>query len=221
MFSKHLERFMESVREGFDNLKSEIHSNNTKLAENLNAKIQAEIFRLVEQIESNNKRLSETLPKQFREENERLNVEFSSKLEREVTKFQKVMEKLRSDTAIEILSVSNSMEGVFENVDVRLTGHIEETDKRLNRITEELKAKTNVLEIDISRHVENTDSDIQSLKQELIQIKQQINTNVSDKITVVKKPDSCRKAGIPFKVLESKSRNRQVERKFVCEFDRY
>jgi hypothetical protein len=34
MFSKQLERFMESVREGFDNLKSEIHSNNTKIAEN-------------------------------------------------------------------------------------------------------------------------------------------------------------------------------------------
>jgi hypothetical protein len=69
IFSKQSERFMESVREGFDNLKSEIHSNNTKLTENLNAKIQAEIFRLVEQIESNNRRLSETLTKQFREEN--------------------------------------------------------------------------------------------------------------------------------------------------------
>ena len=57
---------MESVREGFDNLKSEIHSDNTKLAENLNAKIQAESFRLVEQIESDNKILSETLTKQFR-----------------------------------------------------------------------------------------------------------------------------------------------------------
>jgi hypothetical protein len=50
---------MESVREGFDNLKSEIHSDNTKLAENLNAKIQAENSRLVEQIEGNNKRLSD------------------------------------------------------------------------------------------------------------------------------------------------------------------
>jgi hypothetical protein len=38
MFSKQLERFMGSVRKGFDNLKSEIHSDNTKLAENLNVK---------------------------------------------------------------------------------------------------------------------------------------------------------------------------------------
>jgi uncharacterized protein YkvS len=116
---------------------------------------------LVEQRESNNKILSETLTIQFREENEKLNVELSSKLEREVTKFQKAIDKLRSDTAIEILSVGNSMEGVFEKVDDGLTGHIEETDKRLDRITEELKAKTKFLEIDIGRHVENTDSDIQ------------------------------------------------------------
>jgi hypothetical protein len=136
MFSKQLERFMGSVRDGFDNLKSEFHSNKTKLAENLNAKIQAEIFRFVEQVESNNKRLSETLTKQFREENEKFRAELSSKLEWEVTKFQKAMDKLRSDTAIEILSVSNSTEGVCEKLDDRLTAHIEETDKRLDIITE-------------------------------------------------------------------------------------
>ena len=133
MFSKQLERFMEGVKEGFDNLRSEIRSNNTKLAEN---------SRFVEQIESNNKRLSETLTKQFREENEKLRAELSSKLEGEVTKFQKATDKLRSDTVIETLSVSNSMEGVCEKLDDRLTGHIEETDRRVGRISEELKAKT-------------------------------------------------------------------------------
>ena len=43
MFSKQLERFMKSVREGSDNLKSEIHSDNSKLTENLNTKTQAKI----------------------------------------------------------------------------------------------------------------------------------------------------------------------------------
>jgi len=37
-----------------------------------------------------------------------------SKLEGEVKKFQKAMDKLRSNTAIEIFCVSNSMEGVCE-----------------------------------------------------------------------------------------------------------
>jgi hypothetical protein len=107
-----------------------------------------------------------------------------SKLEGEETKFRKAMDKLRSDTAIEILSVSNSMEGVFEKLDDRLTGHTEETDKRLDRITEELKANTKVLQIDVGWHVENTDSDIQSLRDELIQMKEQINIDVSEKIAV-------------------------------------
>ena len=44
MFSKLLQRFMENVKGGFDNLRSEIHSNNTKLAENLNAKNTARKF---------------------------------------------------------------------------------------------------------------------------------------------------------------------------------
>ena len=36
-----------------------------------------------------------------------------------------------------------------EKLDDRLTGHIEETDKRMDRITEELKAMTKVLEINL------------------------------------------------------------------------
>jgi hypothetical protein len=40
------------------------------------------------------------------------------------------------------------------------------------------------LEIGFSRQVENTDSDIQSLRQELIKAKQQTNADVSDKISV-------------------------------------
>jgi len=42
IFSKQLEKFMEVVREGFDNLTLEIHNDNTKLTETLNAKLQAE-----------------------------------------------------------------------------------------------------------------------------------------------------------------------------------
>jgi exonuclease VII large subunit len=156
MFSRQLERFVETVMKSFDNMQSKIHSDISKLIEHVNAKIEAENSRLVEQLESNNKRLSETLTNQFREENEKLSAELSSKLEGELTKFQKDMDKLRSDTAIEILSVSKSMEGVCDKLDDRLTGHIEETDRRMNRVTEELKSKTKVLEIDLSRHVENT-----------------------------------------------------------------
>ena len=107
----------------------------------------------------------------------------SSKFEREVTKFQKAMDKQRSVTAILILSVSNSMEGLCEKLDNRITGHFEETDRRMNRITEELKSKTKVLETDLCRHVQDTDGGVQSLRQELIEVKQQITTDISVKIS--------------------------------------
>lgn len=137
LFSKQLERFMEIVMEGFDNLNSKIHSENSNLAENLKAtsKIQAENSRWVKEIERNNKILSENLSKQFRK-NEKIRSEFSSKLEVEVTKFQKDLDKLPCDTATGVLSVRNSMENVCEKVDKLLTGHIEETDGRIGRITE-------------------------------------------------------------------------------------
>ena len=83
-------------------MRSEIHCDNTKLAETLNAKILADNSRLIEEIECDNERFSETLRKQSREENEKLRAELSRKLEGEVTKFQKEMYKLHSENDIEI-----------------------------------------------------------------------------------------------------------------------
>ena len=83
---------MENVRQGFHTLRSKIHSDNPKLAEALNALIQAGNSRLVEKIGSDNKRLKGTLTKQFREENGKLMAELPSKLERDVTKFLKGMD---------------------------------------------------------------------------------------------------------------------------------
>lgn len=56
------------------------------------------------------------------------------------------------------------MENVCEKVDKHLTGHIEETDGRIGRITEELKTKTQVLEVNFSQNVEIKNNDIQSIR---------------------------------------------------------
>ena len=165
-------------------MRSEIHCDNTKLAETLNAKIQADNPCLIEEIECENKRFSEALRKHSREENEKLRTELSRMLEGKVTKFQIAMDKLHSNTDIEILSVSYRTESVCEKLDDRLTGHIEETYRRMDRITEEVKTKTKVLEVDLSRHVNDTDGHVQSIRQELTEVKQQINTDVFDKISV-------------------------------------
>jgi hypothetical protein len=112
------------------------------------------------------------LRKQSGEENGKLRAELSRKLEGEVTKFQKATDKLHSDTDFEILSVSYRTESVCEKLDDRLTGHIEKTYRRMDRITEEVKTKTKVLEVSLSKHVNDTDGFVQSLRQELIEVKQ-------------------------------------------------
>ena len=180
--SKQLQIFMENVMKGFDNLNSKIQSENSVLTEKLNAKLEAENLRLAAQIESTNKRLSETLTKQFKEEIDKLRGELSCKLEADVTKVQGNMDKLRKDTAVEIVSVRQGMEGMCEKLENRLTGHIEETDQRINRITQELKVRTKGLAVDLSQQAENTDSEIQLVRQEWEQVKEQINKDVSDKI---------------------------------------
>ena len=155
---------MQIIMKGFINWNLKIHSENSNLAENLKEKIQAENSRWVEEIENNDIRLSEALKQKQRKNEKKIWAEFSSNLEVEVTKFQKVMDKLPSDTAIGKLSVRNSMENVCEKVDKHLTGHIEETDGRIGRITEELKTKTQVLEVNFSQNVGIKNSDIQSIR---------------------------------------------------------
>ena len=68
--------------------------------------------------------------------------------------------------------MSYRTESVCEKLDDRLTGHIEETYRRMDRITEEVKTKTMILEADLCRHVNDTDGHLQSLRQELIEVKQ-------------------------------------------------
>jgi hypothetical protein len=133
-----------------------------------------------------------------------------------VTEFQKDMDKLRSDTAIELLSVSNSMEGVCEKLDDWLTGHIEETDRHISRVSEEQSAKTKVLEINLTRNVENTGSDVQSLRQESLQAKQQTNADVSDQISVCNSQLLAEKQEYQAKFLKV---NQEIE-KIICEHDR-
>jgi hypothetical protein len=170
--SKQLQIFMENVMKGFETLNSKIQSENSVLTEKLNAKLEAENLRLAAQRESTNERLSETLRKQFKEEIEKLRGELSSKLEADVTRVQGNMNNLRKVTAVEIVSVRKGMEGMCEKFGNRLSGHIEETDQRINRITQELKVRTKGLAVDLSQHAENTDSEIHSVRQEWEQVKE-------------------------------------------------
>jgi hypothetical protein len=183
MFSRKLEGCLERVMECFDKLQSKIDSDNARLVKDLNVKIEAGHSQLVKLIESSNKTLSDTLTRKIKKANEKLRSEWDNKLEGEVTKIQKDMDKMRSDTTIEILSVSNSVDVGYERLNDRLTEHIEGTNKHLDKVSGEVKAKTGIIEADLNRHVEGTDKDVQFLRQEMSQAKQQNKECISEKVS--------------------------------------
>jgi hypothetical protein len=95
--------------------------------------MKTETSKLAEHVENTNKKLSEDLIRQIREENAKLREEFARKLEAEVRKFENDMDKLRKDRDIEIVSLNQNVEIVREGLSEKLTGHITETDQRIDK----------------------------------------------------------------------------------------
>lgn len=59
----------------------------------------------------------------------------------------------------------------------KLSGHIKETDKKFDKITQELNARTSTLASDFTTHVGQTATAIQPARQEFNQVKRHVNTN--------------------------------------------
>jgi len=79
MSANQIHEFMSTVMKEFDDLKSRMSSENTKLAESITA-IADEMSNKIEIVNQN---LSDSLTKQFRKENESVKKEFSSRLKSE------------------------------------------------------------------------------------------------------------------------------------------
>jgi hypothetical protein len=135
---------------------------------------------LVLPIENNNKNLSEELSRKLRKKGDNLREELTSKLAGEVKKLCGDMGKLRADTDDEILSVNN-IDKTCEKLEGQLNGHIGETEKCLDRINEEMRTSTKVLEIGLKQQTEDTD-EIKSLRQELIQGQQQSKVDINSQL---------------------------------------
>jgi hypothetical protein len=127
-----------------------------------------------------NKKLSKDLTRQIREENAKLREEFTSKLETEVRN-----DKLWKDTHIEIVSLNQNVEIVCEGLNDKLTGHITETDQQIDRVTQEINAKTRILATDLNQHIKQTDSDIQDVRQDVAQVREQVTKDLADETKVV------------------------------------
>jgi hypothetical protein len=104
--------------------------------------------------------LSEELSNKLRKEGDNLRAELTNKLAGEVKILRDDMGKIRADTATEILSVGNCIDNAYESLEVKINGHIGETEKRLDRVNEEIRAKPKILEMGLKQQAEATDNEI-------------------------------------------------------------
>jgi uncharacterized membrane protein YukC len=55
----------------------------------------------------------------------------------------------------------------------------------LIKVTQEVNAKTRISATDLTQHITQTDSDIQALRQEVAQVKQQVAKGIGDEMKVI------------------------------------
>ena len=184
MSSKSLQDFMANVMKGFETLNSKIQVQNEKLTEALNNKIQAEISLLANDItnkfESANKALSNNLIKQVREENERLKAELSENLRSEVQQLKGDLTKLRKDAESEIEVVRTLTEKECGRIDEKITNHIVESKRQMDRMSQEVNAKTHVLASDLAGHITQTEQEIAHIKGQITSEVKSVSDSVAE-----------------------------------------
>jgi hypothetical protein len=86
------------------------------------------------------------------------------------------MGQLRKDKEMKVVSVNYKVDGTYEEWGRvgELVEHIKETDRRIERMSEELSAKTKNLANDPFSHVEPTDNDIEAVRNQVTEINVQM-----------------------------------------------
>lgn len=62
----------------------------------------------------------------------------------------------------------------------KLAGHSNETDRRIDRMSQEVNARTTILATDLVNHIDKTDKDIEAIRQQVTQVKEQISTEITN-----------------------------------------
>jgi hypothetical protein len=152
---------------------------------------------ITKKFESANEALSNNLIKQFREENERLEGELSGNLRSEVKQLKQDLTKLRKDAESEIEIVRTITEKECGRIDEKITNHIVGSKRLMDRMSQEMNAKTHGLAADLTGHITQTE-------QEIAEVKGQITSevkSVSDSVT------DCRQANLA----EIQKLNREID----------
>ena len=182
MSASQFHEFLNTVMKESDYLKARMRSENTKLAES----IKAVSDEMSIKIEIANKNLSENLTKQFREENENLKKEvFFSKLRSEILNLTEAMNHLHKDTDLEVTSLSHSVESVREKLDDRMNEHMSVAQRQIEMVSQEMNTRTRDLAADLMEHITQTNNDVVAVRQEMVELGEQIPSKVTDGVKTV------------------------------------
>jgi hypothetical protein len=100
---------------------------------------------------------------------------YKKNLRSEVQQQKQDLTKLRKDTESEIEVVRTLKEKECGRIDEKITNHIVESKRQMNRMSQEMKAKTHVLASDLTEHITHTE-------QEIAHIKGQITSEVNQSL---------------------------------------
>lgn len=104
------------------------------------------------------------LTRQFRSENERLKEELTTKIQIEVQNLNKSFNNLKKDTELELIKV---------RVEERVNAHATETNRQIDRISQEVNAKSKILMADILEH--RCQVDVNAAREVFVYVKEQVD----------------------------------------------
>jgi hypothetical protein len=152
--------------------------------------------------------LAESLTKQFREEQESLKREISSKLRSEISILTETMDKRSKDVDIAILDISHRVDTVHEQVNEKMEKEIGITQRRIERVSQEMNTRTQELAINLTEQVSQAEIDSGIIRQEIVELGDRVNSRVTDEVRTV----TNNLEDVKNQIKEDKERN---EAKFV------
>ena len=92
------------------------------------------------------------------------------------------MNQLRKDTDLEVTRLGHI---VLEKLDDTMSEHMSVTQSQIERVSQEMNARTSYLSADLREHIIQTNNDVVAVRQETAEIGEQISSKVTDGVKTV------------------------------------
>ena len=143
------------------------------------AAFQAEVAKLTEtlkaQLSQENEKLAASLTERFDAANKKLTEEFNAKLQHEIQGVSDKVDTLKTDTEQSIGNLTKSVGDLKEETSTRVSAHIVQTRKELDKQRQEIINNSKVVLANIREHKTETESTLANLRQTVTQNRGQVD----------------------------------------------